>query len=222
MTMIALIGPWQLALPLFCLALALFRLVNWQVAALLGSYGLVELTQSDNDTIKRHTWLHALAMTVFVMVSPQAKLFDIATGLLFFCFIFRLSMTDRLTGWLPQDFTWTLLLAGLCTAAANNALSAHGVLALSLLMFFAAIRRLGSDYSKREVLGLGDVWLIAGLGAWLSLPIILFTVLSGFSGFFLWHYRSKDCDSGGPLGPWLGYSALLAMTVSVSAPLLTW
>lgn len=218
MTTIALIGPWQLAFPLFCLALALFRLVNRQVATLLGSYGHLELTQSDNDTIKRHTWLHALAMTVFVMVSPQAKLFDIATGLLFFCFIFRLSMTDCLTGWLPQELTWSLLLAGLLTAAGHDALPVQAVMAFSLLIIFLAIRHLGGHYAHREVLGLGDVWLITGLGAWLDLSFILPTLLAGFSGFVLWHYRSR----GGPLGPWLGYSALLSITASVCAPLLIW
>jgi prepilin signal peptidase PulO-like enzyme (type II secretory pathway) len=219
-TTIALIGPWQLAFPLFCLALALFRLVNLQVATLLSAYGHLELTQSDQATIKRHIWLHAMVMTIFVMVSPQAKLFDLLTGLIFFFFVFRLSMTDCLTGWLPQELTWSLLLAGLLTATGHDALLVQAVIAFSLLIIFLAIRHLGGHYAHREVLGLGDVWLIAGLGAWLSLSLILFTLLTGFSGFVLWHFGSQERSRGGPLGPWLGYSALVAMTISISDPLL--
>ncbi len=220
MTRIALIGPWQLALPLFCLARVLFCAQTVQVTTLLVAFDHPGLAQSDKATLKRHIWLHALAMTVFVMMSPPAKLFDIATGLLFFFFIFRLSLTDLLTGWLPREWTWSLLLAGLLQAAGHDVLTAQGITALALFLVFWAVRSLGGHYAKREVLGLGDVWLITGLGAWLSGPPLLFTLLAGCSGFVLWHYRSQERSRGGPLGPWLGYSALVAMTIGISDPLL--
>ncbi|MNZ95721.1 hypothetical protein D3C78_1148860 [compost metagenome] len=95
---------------------------------------------------------------------------------------------------------------------------------MSLILFSLGwlIRGLGGRLARREVLGLGDVWLAAGLSAWLGSPLTLFTLMVGLVGFILWHAGSREPSRGGPLGPWLGYGALLCMALNVSDPLLMW
>ena len=49
--------------------------------------------------------------------------------------------------------------------------------------FFAAIALFGERVLKRETMGWGDVWLLAGIGAWLGwqalFPVILLSALQG-------------------------------------------
>jgi leader peptidase (prepilin peptidase) / N-methyltransferase len=62
-----------------------------------------------------------------------------------------------------------LTLAGGFASAAAGAAVGFGV--------FAAIALVGERLLKKEALGWGDVWLLAGIGAWLGLPALLPVVL---------------------------------------------
>ena len=221
MTLITLIGPWQLALPVFLVALVVLRSQIRPVAALMVVYGHPQPATLGMATVKRHSWLHAGAMTLIVMLSSIDQPFECLSGALFVLFIFRMSLIDRLAGWLPKEFTGCFLLAGLLVATGTGELLQHALTTLGLLLTGLAVRAGGGFYADREVLGLGDVWLMAGIGAWLGFPLTAFALLAGCSGFILWH-AGAHASLGGPLGPWLGYGALLAMMISLSHPLLVW
>ncbi len=221
MTLITLIGPWQLALPVFLTALVVLRSQIRPVAALMVVYGHPQPAKSGMATVKRHSWLHAGAMTLIVMLSSTGRPFEWVSGALFVIFVFRMSLIDRLAGWLPKEFTGCFLLAGLLVAIGRGDLLHPALTSLGLLLTGLAVRTGGGFYADREVLGLGDVWLMVGLGAWLDFPLALFALLSGVVGFILWH-AGERASLGGPLGPWLGYGALLAMSVSIANPLLVW
>lgn len=222
MTLITLIGPWQLALPVFCVALVALRSQIRPVGALMVAYGHPRPAAPGMATVKRHLWLHAGAMTVTLMLSSIGKPFELISGALFVIFVFRMSLIDRLAGWLPKEFTGCFLLAGLLVATGRGDLLLQALTSLGMLLAGVAIRIVGKHYTGREALGLGDVWLMAGLGAWLGFPLALFALLSGVVGFILWYTGTREMSHGGPLGPWLGYGALLAMSVSLSNPLLVW
>jgi len=223
-TVVTLVGPWPLALPLFCLALMLFNCETTVVARVMAEYGHHGLRMPDLATVKRQVWLHASALCVILMLSSLSKPFELITSGLFVLFIFRMSLIDTLTGWLPREFTWPFLAAGLCVATGKHVLISHATLSLILLGICWSLRRLGAYFAQREVFGMGDVWLVAGMGAWFGAPVSLLAVMGGLVGFILWYAGScsQEASRGGPLGPWLGYSALLAMVLNVSDPLLMW
>lgn len=216
---LTLLGPWPLLLPLFCLALLIFRRDSVQVTRVMADYGHPASSAPKVTAVKRHIWLHAAALSVMLMLSSLSRPYTLMTAGLFVLFVFRMSLIDALTGWLPREFTWPFLLAGLCVAAGYHDLLSHAIASLSLLSFGLLVRKLGEHFAQREVLGLGDVWLAAGLGAWFGAPVSLFSLMGGLVGFTLWYAGSHE---GGPMGPWLGYSALLTMALNVSDPLLMW
>ncbi|NDL64281.1 prepilin peptidase [Acerihabitans arboris] len=222
MTLVTLIGPWQLALPVFYVALVVVRSQIRTVAALMVVYGHPRPAEPGMATVKRHTWLHAGAMTVTVMLSSAVQPFELMSAVLFVILIFRMSLIDRLAGWLPKEFTVYFLLAGLLVAIGKGDLLHPAFTSLGILLAGVAIRVGSKYYTGREALGLGDVWLMTGLGAWLGFSLALFALSSGVVGFALWYAGAREMSHGGPLGPWLGYSALLAMSVSLSNPLLVW
>ncbi|MDR3430727.1 MAG: A24 family peptidase [Rouxiella aceris] len=221
-TVLTIVGPWPLSLPLFCLALLGLRVETAQVKGVMTEYGHHAPPETDALAIKQHIWLHAAAMCAIVMLSSLHKPFELMTSIFFVLFIFRMSLIDALTGWLPREFTWPFTAAGLCVAWAEQGLLPHAFTSLILLVLGWLIRQLGERCARREVLGLGDVWLTAGLGAWFGLPLTLFSLMGGLVGFVLWYAGSREASRGGPLGPWLGYSALLCMAFNVSEPLLMW
>jgi leader peptidase (prepilin peptidase)/N-methyltransferase len=107
--------------------------------------------------------------------------------LLFAAALVALLFIDLDTWLLPHAITWPLLAAGLLlaplglTAAPSFASAALGG-AIGFATF-GLISVAGRFLLKKEALGFGDVWLLAGLGAWLGapalLPLILLASLQG-------------------------------------------
>ena len=219
---LTLLGPWPLWLLFFGLALFIFRLETTQVRRLMAEYGHQGVVSPDMPDVKRHVWGHAAALSVILMLSSVNKPFELMTSGVFVLFIFRMSLIDALTGWLPREFTWPFLLAGLGVATADHTFFAHVTQTLILLVAGWLVRAISGHFSKHETLSIGDAWLAAGLGAWFGLPVSLFSLMGGLAGFTLWHAGSRNAHVGGPLGPWLGYSALLTLALNVSEPLLMW
>ncbi|EKN4036021.1 prepilin peptidase [Yersinia enterocolitica] len=222
MTIITLALPWLFAPPLFLLALRLLEPITRQVSLFLNSHHFSSTFRQQSATLLRYQWLHAAVMTVMAVAPFEGQIFSNMTSVLFVPFIYRLSLTDRLSGWLPQEFTWSCLAAGLFTALGNGEFLSQCMTAIALLLLCGSVRIISGHYTKRELLGLGDVWFTAALGAWLGWPLALLAIGVGLCGFILWHLMSGDVETGGPLGPWLGHAALLAMIVKVYDPLLMW
>ncbi|MFV8797928.1 prepilin peptidase [Yersinia sp. LJYL362] len=222
MTIITLALPWLFVPPLFGLALWLLEPITRQVSLFLNSNHSLPAQKPQPATLLHYHWLHAAAMTVIAVAPFEGRVFNNITSILFIPFIYRLSLTDRLSGWLPQGFTWSCLTAGLLTAVGSGELLSTTMTVIVLLLLCGSVRLVSGHCAKRELLGLGDVWLTAALGAWLGWSLALFAIGVGLCGFVLWHLMSGDVKAGGPLGPWMGHAALLAMIVKVYDPLLIW
>lgn len=179
---------------------------------------LVRLTGEDGSAspLAETLWIvfHAWVMSLYWLA--EAGLWPTCCALLFCVFVFRLTLTDQLTGYLPREMTVSFLVAGLLVAVAEGTLLRHAGAALALWSLMMAWRQAGHYLAGHETLGMGDVWLAGALGAWLGLLPALYVTASGTGGFFLWLMLSRR--AGGPVGPWLGYSALGAMLVLLYQP----
>jgi leader peptidase (prepilin peptidase) / N-methyltransferase len=109
------------------------------------------------------------------------------TELVFVALLVALAFIDLDTWLLPHALTWPLIATGLVAAALGVA-PAPSVASAALgatigFGTFGLVAWLGEKVLKREALGWGDVWLLAGLGAWLGmgalLPVILIASITG-------------------------------------------
>jgi leader peptidase (prepilin peptidase)/N-methyltransferase len=106
--------------------------------------------------------------------------------LAFAAVLVALAFIDLDTWLLPHLLTWPLVAFGLAMSAFE--LSAASLLssvwgAVIGFAAFALVSVVGEKVFKKEALGFGDVWLLAGLGAWLGvralLPVVLLASLQG-------------------------------------------
>ncbi len=106
---------------------------------------------------------------------------EAAAELAFVAVLLSLAFVDLATWLLPHALTWPLLGGGLVASAvglsAAPSLSASAAGAGVGFAAFALVAWIGKAILKREAMGLGDVWLLAGLGAWLGLSALLPVVL---------------------------------------------
>ena len=107
--------------------------------------------------------------------------------LAFVAVLVALSFIDLATWLLPHALTWPLLGAGLVASAlgvsAAPSLAASAAGAAIGFGAFAAIAWIGRVVARKEAMGLGDVWLLAGIGAWEGaralLPVVLLASIQG-------------------------------------------
>jgi len=103
----------------------------------------------------------------------------------FACALIALTYIDLDTWLLPHEITWPLLAAGLLSPLWNRNLPwTDSVVGAAVgFAFFAAIALVGEKILRKETMGWGDVWLLAGIGAWLGwqalLPVVLFSAIQG-------------------------------------------
>ena len=101
--------------------------------------------------------------------------------------LLALAFIDLDTWLLPHALTWPLIAAGLGAAllgvgpAPSPSSAASG--AGAGFAAFALVAWAGEKVFRREALGFGDVWLLAGIGAWLGagalLPVVMFAAVQG-------------------------------------------
>jgi leader peptidase (prepilin peptidase)/N-methyltransferase len=135
------------------------------------------------------------------------------TAVGFFAFaaaLIALAYVDLDTWLLPHEITWPLLAVGLASPLWNRELSFRSSILGAVCGFalFSSITLLGEKVLKRELMGWGDAWLLAGIGAWLGvealLPVVLLASLQGaaIGGLLLLLRRrhGEDAASSSP-GP---------------------
>jgi leader peptidase (prepilin peptidase) / N-methyltransferase len=119
--------------------------------------------------------------------------------------LIALTFIDLDTWLLPHEITWPLLVAGIASPLWNHALrpldSVIGAAAGYAL--FAAIALFGEKVVHRETMGWGDVWLLAGIGAWLGwqqlLPVVFFAAVQGtIVGVVLIRAKGGKNETAGP------------------------
>jgi leader peptidase (prepilin peptidase)/N-methyltransferase len=183
----------------------------------------------------------AAALVVFARHGLSAAA---AAELAFTAALLALALIDLDTWLLPHVITWPLIASGLvlgalgATAAASLRSAAYGA-GLGFAVF-AIVAWVGEKALKKEALGFGDVWLLAGIGAWMGagalLPVVLLASLQGSIVGIAWIVtgRARPGASVGhedgewvpprhavPFGPflvagaleWLWLGALLARAV---------
>lgn len=105
----------------------------------------------------------------------------------FSAFLLAMAAIDLDTWQLPHVLTKPLLgLALLCGLAGLSAAPSFGAAVIGAAVgggFFLAVALVGKWIARREAMGEGDIWLLAGLGAWLGvqglLPLILLASTQG-------------------------------------------
>jgi len=119
-------------------------------------------------------WRHGLS------AAAAAELLLVAT-------LLALAFIDLDTWLLPHALTWPLIPLGVGAAALGVGPAAgwRGAALGAAIGFglFATLSVVAEKVMKKEALGFGDVWLLAGLGAWLGvaalLPVILLASIQG-------------------------------------------
>lgn len=217
--------PWPanacLAVPFFVLSLLILTTMARQVRL----YIISDLPLPDGagyscksrGTVVLHSFLLTL---IFLSDRGYTTLGSAA-----FClFIFRLSLTDLISGFLPREWTVACLVAGLLYALGQGELPGHVFSALFFWLLFAGVRQTVLLTKGVETLGLGDAWLAAAVMAWLGWDSGLVALGAGMACFVAWHLLPdpERPVKGGPLGPWLGYSALLITLFSLWQPAVVW
>ena len=101
------------------------------------------------------------------------------------CMLLALTFIDLDTWLLPHQITWPLLALGLASPLWNPEVrwSDSFIGAVAGFAAFAAIALVGEKLLKKETMGWGDVWLLAGIGAWLGwgalLPVVMLSAVQG-------------------------------------------
>lgn len=218
MTLLTLSMPWPTLIIIFPLSLGLFNFMA----------GLVRI----DLVTARHwsgrsapvppgiVWLYAAAVSVMLLAPVPAM-----TRLLSFflsLFLFRMTLTDALTGLLPREMTVSCLSAGLAAALLHPGFIQHLLSAVAALLIFAGWRYASTMIHGRECLGLGDVWLAGAIAAWIGGTGGLYALLTGVVLFVLWQITVRRTREGGPMGPWLCAGAMSVTLPELYQPLITW
>lgn len=160
-------------------------------------------------------WLFAV-MGLLVMMSPAPRVLRIEMVLLL-GFLLQLAVIDAVSGWLPRRFTVACLCGGLLVSMTSDSGPMRVIetvaAGLVLMVFYAWVNR------QRPQLGLGDVWLLCALVAWLGLERAMFAALFGTVGFLVWQgIGVGDRRRAGALGPWLCLGGVLMMIDRLYTP----
>jgi leader peptidase (prepilin peptidase)/N-methyltransferase len=105
----------------------------------------------------------------------------------FVAFLLALAFIDLDRWELPHELTRPLIVLGLAgsavSATAAPSLASSAVGAGAGFAAFWVVMKLGALLAKREAMGVGDVWLLAGLGAYLGagalLPVVMLASIQG-------------------------------------------
>ncbi|MBY4841131.1 prepilin peptidase [Pantoea sp. DY-5] len=114
--------------------------------------------------------IYLLTASWLLALPPAVPVSAVLRSLLLLVLAVPLTLTDLRCQWLPLRYTMTFWLGGLASAALPDAvLPLSEALPVSIAAFAlsGAVRWLASFRQREERMGLGDVYLMAGLCAWL-------------------------------------------------------
>jgi prepilin signal peptidase PulO-like enzyme (type II secretory pathway) len=97
------------------------------------------------------------------------------------CLLFLLACIDWQWRWLPIEWTLGIIALGLIQGVANGDIVRVLMQMIVPSLALLALRQITYWVTGKEALGLGDIWLLAGLGAFL--PVFGSFLLVGFAAF---------------------------------------
>jgi len=115
-------------------------------------------------------FLYLLTIGGLLMQPPVLPVSTVLRAVGMFILAVPLTLTDLRCQWLPMRYTVLFWLGGLlCAALPGEVTDLTTALATSFAAFFlaGALRFAANIYQNEERVGLGDVYLMAGLCAWL-------------------------------------------------------
>ena len=128
---------------------------------------------------------YPLAVLVFAIWRRYGPQWSTLGYAFFACALVALTYIDLDTWLLPHEITWPLLAVGLLSPLWNPAVHWTDSLLGAAVGFalFGSIALIGEKLLHKEMMGWGDVWLLAGIGAWLGwqalLPVVLLSAVQG-------------------------------------------
>ena len=138
-------------------------------------------------------------------------------GVLLVSSLIALAYIDQREGLLPDEITLPLLWIGLLLNSFELIVPAQDAVigAVAGYLSFYLLNRLFKQVRKRHGLGLGDMKLVAALGAWLgwqALPnLVLIASLLGLCVAIVLHFRRPVTLSDAiPFGPYLSFAGILS------------
>lgn len=146
-------------------------------------------------------WLFAVT-GLLILMAPQDGMIRI--GMLLMCgFLLQLGVMDAASGWLPRPFTAACLCSGLLFCFAYD--RAPEIRVMETAAMAVIMGAICHGVNRRcPQLGVGDVWLLCALVAWMGVTDALQAAFMGLSGFMLWQWTVyRNCQRCGVLGPWL-------------------
>lgn len=146
-------------------------------------------------------WLFAVT-GLLILMAPQVWMTRI--GMLLMCgFLLQLGVMDATSGWLPRPFTAACLCSGLLFCLAFHREPELRVMETAAMAVVMGAICHGVN-RRRPQLGVGDVWLLCALVAWMGITDALQAAFMGLSGFMLWQWTvHRNCQRCGVLGSWL-------------------
>lgn len=117
-----------------------------------------------------------------LMLPPALPLSSVMRAIAFLILAIPLTLTDLRCQWLPMRYTVLFWLGGLLSALLPGAIAAPGtalVTSVAAFVLAGGIRLAANVCQDEERVGLGDVYLMAGLCAWLPWRIACYAAAGG-------------------------------------------
>ena len=171
------------------------------------------------------TGINFLLLWIFIENNYVLSGFFVFTVLLTAIF-----MIDFYHSIIPDELSFTLIAAGLLFSPVNPYLGDTAVLfrviysiagAVTGMLFFLIVDKTGKKLLKKDVIGGGDIKLLAGIGAVLSFPGIFISVFIGsllgtiFSVFCIYVIKTKKWGEYIPYGPFLILSIYIYLYILI-------
>ncbi|HFW1339125.1 TPA: A24 family peptidase [Salmonella enterica subsp. enterica serovar Virchow] len=121
------------------------------------------------------------------------------------------SLIDIDHHWLPDVFTQSVLWIGISLAWVGiSPLTLHQAISGALVGYisFFCIRTTSSQLMKKEALGMGDVWLFAGIGAWIGWIDLTYVALTASVTGLVYGLCAGKISGHMAFGPFLSLGGL--------------
>lgn len=219
-TLIATAFPVEYALPVMVSAALMSRLILIPVRRFLTGQGCgVNARMRTAEA----TGIWAMAVAAMLFCLAQTPFTERLHALLMSGFLLQLGVCDAASGWLPRQMTVAFLVAGVLASGITEppvVILVHGAVTVLISVILLRLQLRNRHQGTCRRLGTGDLWMMAGMVAWLGLPDAVIAMMVALTTFVAWHLAvGTGMRGGGPLGPWLSAGCVLILIHRLYQPL---